>query len=521
MGNYLKSGAILGVILVLAFAGPAMAQSISVDLDRNTAGVQSTLTAAAGETVQGAIVLNGIAAYRGHTLRVQVAQPAKLDGAITYSDGVLAGANNRTVTSGGVTFMSSVLLQTIPTDITVFPAVMLNFDFKLAADFDGELDLHIIYVGDTTVPANLTANLAVVTPEGSTVLSPANFTLVDGKVSSGAPVDTPTPTPTEPEPTPTPTIPEPTPTPTVPTVEAGFIVMDGFGGFHSLGTAPNVVGNESYYPGFDIVKDFEILPDGSAVVVVDGYGANDVFALAGSAVPSIDRSILPPYVPGLDIYRAVKAKSDSLGYWILDAQGKIYAVGSALPEGATESLVAAVEPPLPVVPVPIWGIQAGVPSAVDFAPVNDGEGVIVVDSFGGTEIIGDASSIGVTAETLRPYFGWDIARAIKLEPNGLGYMLLDGYGAIHPVGPARTGYEVFLPDHNFYFGWDVAEKLAYTPDGTGMVVLDAFGGRHYLGSLLPLRTGAGADFLALYFGFDVARDIEIYVAPLAPIEVSE
>ena len=73
-------------------------------------------------------------------------------------------------------------------------------------------------------------------------------------------------------------------------------------------------------------------------------------------------------------------------------------------------------------------------------------------------------------------------------------------------GPVREAYNDYVNVENSqqpYFGWDVAESLAYGPDGDGWVVLDAFGGTHYVGRITDVRV--------LYFGWDIARDIEIYI----------
>ncbi len=532
-GNIFKIGAVLTCLFTLALAGSAAAQTISVDLDRNAAGIQSTLNASAGATVQGSIVVDGIAAYRGHTVRVQVVDPTKVNGAITYSDADIAGvgASARTITSGGVTFMSSVKLFTTEPDWTTFPVKIFNFDIVLAADFSGSLPLHIIYVGDTTVPSNLQGNLAIVVSGGSLAINTSNFTLADGTVSAGAvetPV-TPTPTPTmEETATPTPTVEEPTATPTEtsPIPVGAQIVMDGFGGFHPAGNAPDLLNKESFYPGFDIVRDFEILPDNSGVVAVDGYGASIVLPFPGASpklkgsLQEIDRTILPPFTPGLDQYTALVTTADSAGYWVMNDSGQIFGVGSGLPAGATEALLFDLA--LDLTPDATSGVNRG----VDFAVVENASGVqaIVVLTAYGAQLVpaGDVSVIGlqmaegqVTGDGTygAPFFGWDIARDIDLEPNGQGYMILDGFGGIHPVGGARAQYDAaFLngprpgmpaeAGGHVYFGWDVAEKIDYTSDGLGLIMLDAFGGVHFDGSIAPAY---GA-----YFNFDIARDVELY-----------
>lgn len=316
---------------------------------------------------------------------------------------------------------------------------------------------------------------------------------------------------------------------------AGYIVLDGFGGFHAVGSAPDLLNKESFYPGFDIVRDFEILPDKTGVVALDGYGGSVVLPFPGQApklkgsLQEIDQTIQPPFTPGTDQYQALVAKADSKGYWVLDESGRIYGVGSALPEGASEALLYNMDFDL----TPDTK-GAGVDGAVDFVVLQDEEDVqaiIVLKSYGDQIVVaGDPTGIGVEVNGGKvtgpgpatgswnvdaPYFGWDIAREIDLEPTGKGYMVLDGFGGIHPVGDARTAWNSFIPGPrpgmppeaggHTYFGWDIAEKIAYTPDGLGLVMLDGFGGTHYDGNIVPITE--------IYFGFDIARDIEIFNVP--------
>jgi len=430
--------------------------------------------------------------------------------------------------------MNASLLQILfPTVIDVFPATVFNFSFQLSSSFDN-LTLHIVRTDD---PGTGNTQLAIMAPEGNISITTPPFEILNDVTISGGAVPTETPEPTPTGPTPTPEEPTPTPTPTEPAPETGYIVLDGFGGMHSIGVAPSVTGKEIYYPGIDVVVDAEILPDNSGIVVIDNMGANFVFGLGGST-PSVPVNSfympeppLPPMIfEATPSYVAVEAAADSAGYWVLDDMGQIYGVGSVLPEGALQSLLpgVAVDPPLPAYdpnesnyyrpdgsPIP-EGENPGWFSAVDFIVVGDGEGVVVSDRWGGQHLIGDTSAIGMTEETIHPYFGWDIVRAIELEPQGRGYMLLDGFGGVHPVpslpldGPVREAYNRYVNVEGTrqpYFGWDVAESLAYAPDGDGWVVLDAFGGTHYVGNITDIRV--------LYFGWDIARDIEIYIPAIA------
>jgi hypothetical protein len=82
-----------------------------------------------------------------------------------------------------------------------------------------------------------------------------------------------------------------------------------------------------------------------------------------------------------------------------------------------------------------------------------------------------------------------------------GYVL-DGFGGVHSMGGAAL-----LTPPTPYFGFDVAKAMRLTTDGQGYYVLDAFGGMHTGGSATPISPGPP------YFGFDIARDFEITRAP--------
>lgn len=660
-GNIFKIGAVLTCLFTLAFAGSAAAQTISVDLDRNTAGIQSTLNVTGGETVQGAIVVDGVADYKGHAaLRIQYTDFSQIAGTVTYAKGAGGGDafNTSTLTNFGVTYMSSTNLFIFSPAASV-PTTVINFDFTLVDPFTGPLSLHIIYTGDTSVPSDVQGPpfCDIVTSSGVIAVNDTNFTLADGTIDSvpaetGTVVINPDPdsvnapwtltlpdsstqqgtgdqtltnmpvgtyslswgavsgwdAPADPasqalaadgtitfagtyteaaetgtvviNPDPdsinapwTLTLPDsstqtgngdqtltdmPVGTyglawgevenydkPADPASQAlasggtitfagtysleavgAQIVVDGFGGFHPAGNAPDLLNKESFYPGFDIVRDFEILQDNSGVVAVDGYGASIVLPFPGASpklkgsLQEIDRTVLPPFTPGLDQYTSLVTTADSAGYWVMNDSGQIFGVGTGLPVGATDALLLDLA--LDLTPDATNGVNRG----VDFAVVENASGVqaIVVLTAYGSQLVpaGDVAAIGLQMAEGQvagdgtygaPFFGWDIARDIDLEPMGQGYMILDGFGGIHPVGGARTQYDAaFLngprpgmpaeAGGHVYFGWDVAEKIDYTSNGLGLIMLDAFGGVHFDGSIAPAY---GA-----YFNFDIARDVELY-----------
>ena len=137
-----------------------------------------------------------------------------------------------------------------------------------------------------------------------------------------------------------------------------------------------------------------------------------------------------------------------------------------------------------------------------------------------------------------PYFGFDIAEDLELFPNGLGYALLTSYGEVYLVSAPgadiwnsfdRTSFSNTDPSTMApYFGFDIARGLklvAYVdranygkPNITspsvdprhgkivGYYVIDGFGTAHGVGNVANLPLDGSA--LPLYNG-DLTTDIEI------------
>ncbi len=125
----------------------------------------------------------------------------------------------------------------------------------------------------------------------------------------------------------------------------------------------------------------------------------------------------------------------------------------------------------------------------------DGLGYMVLDGFGGVHKFGSANR-GWIRRQVTTYFGFDIARDITLTPDGRGYTVVDGYGGIH-VGGSATKYAL-----GYWPGWDIVRGFAYSPGGGGAYLLDGFGGVHVAGDATQRKT-------PYWRGRDIARDIVI------------
>ena len=134
--------------------------------------------------------------------------------------------------------------------------------------------------------------------------------------------------------------------------------------------------------------------------------------------------------------------------------------------------------------------------ARDIQVTPDGQGYVVLDGLGAVHLFGSAAT-GPLRNVAPTYFGFDIARSIVLTGDSAGYFVLDGWGGVHASGSAH------LPagSYPYWPGWDVARSLAGTTDDRGLVILDGYGGVYPTGTVAHLRTD--------YFGFDIARDIVV------------
>jgi hypothetical protein len=131
--------------------------------------------------------------------------------------------------------------------------------------------------------------------------------------------------------------------------------------------------------------------------------------------------------------------------------------------------------------------------ARDIVSMPDGKGYAILDGYGAVHKFGSAQIYLYNARS--PYFGFDIARSLSLSRSGTGYAVLDGFGGVKVTGDVRK--PAGLP---YWLGWDIARSVAVSPNG-GIYVLDGFG---------SVWARGGAQFRgAPYFGFDIARDITV------------
>lgn len=193
-----------------------------------------------------------------------------------------------------------------------------------------------------------------------------------------------------------------------------------------------------------------------------------------------DGTVINPYESLLAADRRRPARAVDVaarpggGHWVLEANGRVHALGGAPDLGA-----------------PYLGSLA---RAIAATP--DGKGFVILDGWGGLHRFGSARS-GTLASLSGPWWsGFDIARDLAITPTGKGLIVLDGWGGVHVRGDAPRGPATWWP------GFDIARSVAVTASNKGVYVLDGWGGVHVRGDA---RQPTGARHY--WPGWDIARDV--------------
>ena len=456
-------GVLCSAVVLCLSLGMAQAQQLEIDMDRNTPGIQTEYNMnPAGELVVGEVLLTGIGPEDtvgpGYGIAVNVAGLTfNPDGsAVREGDATGGGANIFLSPTGDQFFLSYVKTGTDPG-----PA---DGSFSLV-----EFDLQF---GDCNQGATTTFSFVPSSQGGGQIgvgLNGTTVGVVDGSnplpAVGGALICGGT----------TPITPPPTDTPFPPCEDAGYFVLDSFGGRHRVGNATYITG--SLYFGNDVARDMERTISTPAVAgpmpelaVLDAFGAVQ-FVQFPDQVPS-QGFYFPDGTPcGYAVDVEIANSND--GFWVLTEQGGIYRAGTALPGGANAgdplgnaagNLCAVLGIPF-VCPGTIGGPERdpGLPCpddmanirAVGFVVVQSGDpsaptGYVILDSQGGHYIFDADGNVldddldgsilngpGGATETVYPFWaGLDIGRDIELHPDGgplAGMVIYDGWGGIHPV----------------------------------------------------------------------------------------
>lgn len=212
----------------------------------------------------------------------------------------------------------------------------------------------------------------------------------------------------------------------------GGVVLDGFGGVHPFGgfsLAPGV--DPPYWPGWDIARAVQVLPDGSGGWTLDGWG----HIHAWGAAPSISTDI---GWPGWDIARAFVVLPDHQSGYVLDGWGGIHAFGPDAPTGFLPGYDYW----------PGWDIARGLDVHLEASGIADG--LVILDAWGGLHPIGNYQVQG--SPTYYP--GHYVYRQIHSD-DGLQYTYMD-WGIENNLDSELSPYWGGLPSWN---GWDVQRDL--------------------------------------------------------------
>ncbi len=446
--------------LLMAMPQQATAQEVRVDLDRNTAGVQSDLqvTPAGGAaTIQGSVVVTGAATDMVADYAVEVALS-------NSGGGDSANCVNTSFSNGEITsaFASELCQANFfrRSNLFVNPAIAVGDDLELTVfNFDVELTI----ADGETVSFDFTST-ASNSQLGMTVNnSPRTFG--DGTQSPISTVGAAVRTGDVGTPTETPTTPPATFTPAPDCDDSGYYILDSLGGRHPVGTDVVQITGSLYY-GRDVARDMENVtrdPAGAPtadLAVLDTFGA--VQFVQNPANAPVQMFYFPEGTdPACGFAVDVIMTSDSQGFWVLTEAGGIFRAGTALPGGESAQLGGAAADLCSALNIPFGGsvprdanvgdgTGRGMIKAVGFTVVEGASaanptGYVILDSQGGHYIYdgngavlddGTANSV-LAGGTAYPFFrGLDIARDIELHPAGTnvaGLVIYDGWGGIHPV----------------------------------------------------------------------------------------
>ncbi len=228
--------------------------------------------------------------------------------------------------------------------------------------------------------------------------------------------------------------------------------LDAYGGLHAFGTPALTIGQEPYFPGLDIARDFVFLPSGTGGYELDGYGGIHPFSIGANALPPQPGQY--PYYPGKDLAKKITILSTGTGGYELDAYGGVHpwsAVGGALPAQISEAPYY----PNNNIARDLW---------LDPASTAAASSGYELDGFGGFHPWWAGTAAAPATMAVYPYYpGLDIARIMWFQPGASsaasnGYQL-DGYGGIHPFAANGVLTPPAISPIAYWPGRDIAKAL--------------------------------------------------------------
>ena len=153
---------------------------------------------------------------------------------------------------------------------------------------------------------------------------------------------------------------------------------------------------------------------------------------------------------------------------------------------------------------PGWNIARGAHAWPKTGATQQG---FVLDGWGGLHPYGPAGLSETSGVSGHYWPGNDIARDFAFMPDGSGGLVLDGYGGLHPFAVNGGAGPLQVVGNSYWSGWDIAKKVVIFPDGSGGYVLDGYGGLHPFGIGNPPSPSVSNLALTSYWNWNIARDV--------------
>jgi hypothetical protein len=256
-----------------------------------------------------------------------------------------------------------------------------------------------------------------------------------------------------------------------------------------------------FFPGEYGVRQGELLvfdnaADSPQGVALTGYAYpfKAMYTLDGFGGLHPASAVSPPmagggYWPGWRIARAAALLSDASGGYTLDGYGGLHPFGAA--------------------PAPVGAAYFGWDIARDVVllPGSTAHAAsgYVLDGWGGLHGFGGAPAVSGAAYWPR----FDIAKRVKLLPDGSGGYVLDGWGGLHPFAVGSNVAPRGISDAAYWPHWSIAEDFDLFSNSTAATAsgftLDGYGGVHTFGFVPGGPVGSGG----YWPGWQIARSIRL------------
>lgn len=299
--------------------------------------------------------------------------------------------------------------------------------------------------------------------------------------SAETPTPTPTATPTTPVVTDTPT-PTPTATPTTPPppTDPGIFVLDDFGAVHTGGAANQVALTGGPYFGAPFARSLELVfgaPTnmGIGVMLLDSYGAVHTYS---SSRPAQNFYFWPDLGEIAADFAVFQGSGDSIGFFVLDRTGKLWAAGIADPAVAAAGSITP-------------ALNGNTVRAVDLVLAsNAGTSGWILDNMGAVYPFGGAANPNFPTSTQNNWVDLEIVagQAVRMDANGM----------LTWSGTPVEGWDFPMVDGGLAIDFEVQP-------GLGLIMIDRFGAIYTSGD--AVRPGAGQG--PPYFGFEATRSMEV------------